>query len=204
MCFHKLELRSITGASLLPVLASISAAASGGVVAEILPNSQDALITVIVSYALWGTSVPLAMIITAIYFYRLNLHQLPPRERIVSVFIPIGPPGLGGFALLQLGKVSMQIFSKTNTLNTTAVYAGDIFYLLGLLQALILWGFGIVWIFFAVCSIWMRKFPFNMGWWAFTFPMGVFATSTVLIGVELPSAFFKVLGTVSIFQNPVL
>ena len=204
MCFHKLELRSITGASLLPVLASISAAASGGVVAEILPNSQDALITVIVSYALWGTSVPLAMIITAIYFYRLNLHQLPPRERIVSVVIPIGPPGLGGFALLQLGKVSMQIFSKTNTLNTTAVYAGDIFYVVGLLQALIFWGFGIVWIFFAVCSIWMRKFPFNMGWWAFTFPMGVFATSTVLIGVELPSAFFRVLGTVSIFQSPVL
>jgi tellurite resistance protein TehA-like permease len=39
-----------------------------------------------------------------------------------------------------------------------------------------------------------------MGWWALTFPLGVFATSTYTIGQELPSRFFSVLGTVRNFS----
>lgn len=35
-----------------------------------------------------------------------------------------------------------------------------------------------------------------MGWWGFTFPLGVYALSTILIGEELPSKFFRILGTV--------
>lgn len=35
-----------------------------------------------------------------------------------------------------------------------------------------------------------------MGWWGFTFPVGVFTMSTITIGEELPSAFFRILGTV--------
>lgn len=35
-----------------------------------------------------------------------------------------------------------------------------------------------------------------MGWWGFTFPLGVYACSTILIGEELPSLFFRVLGTI--------
>ena len=35
-----------------------------------------------------------------------------------------------------------------------------------------------------------------MGWWGFTFPLGVYTVSTVTLGEELPSAFFRILGTV--------
>ncbi len=35
-----------------------------------------------------------------------------------------------------------------------------------------------------------------MGWWGFTFPLGVYSVSTILIGEELPSLFFRVLGTI--------
>jgi hypothetical protein len=35
-----------------------------------------------------------------------------------------------------------------------------------------------------------------MGWWGFTFPIGVFAMATVSIGEELPSEYFKIMGTV--------
>ena len=44
------------------------------------------------------------------------------------------------------------------------------------------------------------KFPFNMGWWGFTFPLGVFTVSTTTIGKEMPSKFFEVLGTVCLFS----
>jgi tellurite resistance protein TehA-like permease len=91
------------------------------------------------------------------------------------------------------------LLSKTSN-HTLPPIAGDIFSALGFLTALILWGFGLSWLFFALTSIvYTRKFPFNIGWWGFTFPLGVFAMSTCQIGRELGSKFFLVLGTVSFY-----
>lgn len=68
---------------------------------------------------------------------------------------------------------------------------------MGFLIGLLLWAFGSLWLFFAVGSILrVRNFPFNLGWWAFTFPLGVFTTCTTQLGRDLPSRFFAVLGTV--------
>ncbi|KAF7899158.1 uncharacterized protein EAF01_008371 [Botrytis porri] len=197
MSLHKVELSTMTAAWLLPIVAPIVAAASGGIVASVLPNPQHALYTVLISYILFGTGFPLAMTILVIYFQRLTVYKIPPREVIVSVFLPLGPLGQGGFALMQLGKVSLTLFPQTNTLPAIpAPGPGPIFYTLGFLLALIMWGFGLLWLFFALASISRSRFPFNMGWWGFTFPLGVFTTSTVMIGAELPSRFFRVLGTV--------
>jgi tellurite resistance protein TehA-like permease len=198
MYFHTTELKSMTAAWLLPIVAPIVAAATGAIVADVLPNPQHALITVIVSYILWGTGVPLAMAVLVVYFQRLTIHKLPPREVIVSVFLPLGPLGQGGYGIQKLGMVAMKIFPQTGTLSEVTTKSGDILYVMGYLMALIMWGFGLVWLFFAFASISRSKFPFNMGWWGFTFPLGVFTTSTVQMGMELPSAFFRVLGTVRI------
>ncbi|MCJ1269684.1 Plasma membrane sulfite pump involved in sulfite metabolism [Lobaria immixta] len=196
MYFHNTELSSMTAAWLLPIVATIVAAASGGIVAEVLPNPHHALWTIIVSYVLWGTGVPLAMAVLVIYFQRLTVHKLPPREVIVSVFLPLGPLGQGGFGIMQLGKVASHIFPETHTLAMAGSNAGEILYVMGWLTALIMWGFGIVWLFFALASISRSKFPFNMGWWGFTFPLGVFTVSTTTLGKEIPSMFFEVLGTI--------
>jgi tellurite resistance protein TehA-like permease len=197
MYVHTNELSTITAAWLLPIVAPIVAAATGAIVASVLPNPQHALITVIVSYVLWGTGVPLAMAVLVVYFQRLTIHNLPPREAIVSVFLPLGPLGQGGYGIQKLGTVAMNIFPQTQTLSENATRSGDILYVIGYLMALIMWGFGMVWLFFAVASISRSRFPFNMGWWGFTFPLGVFTTSTVQMSIELPSTFFKILGTVS-------
>ncbi|MCJ1255042.1 Plasma membrane sulfite pump involved in sulfite metabolism [Lignoscripta atroalba] len=186
----------MTATWLLPIVAPIVAAASGGVVAEVLPHPQHVLWTVITSYILWGTGVPLAMAVLVIYFQRLTVHKLPPREVIVSVFLPLGPLGSGGFGIMQLGRVALQIFPKTRTLHTAAANAGEILYVVGWLVALVLWGFAIVWLFFALASISRSKFPFNMDWWGFTFPLGVLTISTTTLGEETPSKFFNVLGTI--------
>lgn len=96
---------------------------------------------------------------------------------------------------MKLGQCAQQIFPQTHTLEQSS---GSTFYTLGFLVALILWAFGLVWLFFASASIFRSKtFPFNIGWWGFTFPLGVFAASTVQMGNELPSKFFHILGTVS-------
>jgi tellurite resistance protein TehA-like permease len=162
MYIHDSALESMTAAWLLPIVSTIVAAASGGVVAAVLPNPQHALWTLITSYVLWGTGVPLAMVVLVMYFHRLTIHRLPPREVIVSVFLPLGPLGQGGFAIMQLGKVALDIFPKTNSLVTSS---GETLYTVGFGLALIMWGYGLVWMFFALASISRSRFPFNMGWW---------------------------------------
>ena len=87
----------MTAAWLLPIVSTVVAAASGGVVAEVLTNKQHALWTVIASYILWGTGVPLALVVIVVYFQRLTFHKPPPKQVIVSVFLPLGPLGQGSF-----------------------------------------------------------------------------------------------------------
>jgi tellurite resistance protein TehA-like permease len=193
---HKQKVDTMTAAWLLPIVATVVAASSGGIVASILPNSEDRLITVLVSYVLWGTGVPLAMCVIVIYLLRLTTVSLPPKAVIVSSFLPLGPLGQGSFGIMQLGKIAKEVFPKQQTLPAVG-NAGDILYVLGFLVGITMWGFGLVWLTFAVATInHSRIFPFNMGWWGFTFPLGVYATATTMLAVELPSAFFRVLGTI--------
>lgn len=193
MHVHKSELSKMTAAWLLPIVTTIVAAASGGIVAEVLPNPQHQVWTIITSYVLWGTGFPLAMVVLVMYFHRLTIHRLPPREVIVSVFLPLGPLGQGSFGLMQLSKVCAAVFPKTQNFGPES---GRVIYSFSVVCALVLWGYGCVWLFFALASITRSKFPFNMGWWGFTFPIGVFATSTCTLAKEIPSRFFKVLGTI--------
>ncbi|PWY78105.1 malate permease [Aspergillus sclerotioniger CBS 115572] len=188
------QLSSMTAVWLLPIVSCIVAASSGAVVADVLSNPQHALWTVIVSYILWGIGLPLAMMVMVIYLQRLTLHKLPPKAVIVGVFLPLGPLGQGGFGAMKLDQAAQAIFPKTQTLEASS---GPAFYTMGFMVALILWSFGLVWLFFALASIARSKsFPFNIGWWGFTFPLGVYAMSTCQIGRELPSEFFRVLGTI--------
>lgn len=190
------SMQSMTAAWLLPVVAPVVAAACGGVVADVLPNPQHALWTVIISYVMLGTSLPLAFALLTIYLRRLFEFKLPPREAIVSVFLPLGPFGQGGFAMMQLGKVAMAVVPKTHSV-PTATMAGEFLYLTGFCTALFLWGFGLLWLFLALASLSrFRKIPFNVSWWALTFPLGVYAVATVTLGQELPSSFFKITGEV--------
>ncbi|KAE8349890.1 voltage-dependent anion channel-domain-containing protein [Aspergillus coremiiformis] len=211
------QLSSMTAVWLLPIVSCVVAGSSGGIVADVLSNAQHALWTVIISYILWGIGLPLAMMVMVIYLQRLTLHKIPPKAVIVSVFLPLGPLSQGGFGyvfffsflfvsppldelrfnigrILKLGKAAQSIFPQTQTLHPSS---GEIFYAVGFLTALILWSFALVWLFFALVSIVRCKsFPFNIGWWGFTFPLGVFATCTCEMGKELSSEFFRVLGTV--------
>lgn len=73
------------------------AAGTGAEVAIILPDKQHALGTLLVSFILWGMGTPLAVAVLVIYYQRLAVHKLPPRELVVSCFLPLGPLGFGGF-----------------------------------------------------------------------------------------------------------
>nr|OQO27964.1 hypothetical protein B0A51_03809 [Rachicladosporium sp. CCFEE 5018] len=193
---HQRSLDSITAAQLLPIAATIVAAGTGAELASIM-SDDHAFGVIITCYVLWGMATPLALSVLVMYYQRLALHKMPPREIIVSAFLPLGPLGFGGYTILYLGKMAREIFTRTASLDPIA---GQVAYVLGFFVALIMWGFGLLWFSIALASLFMtardQGVPFNMGWWGFTFPLGVYACSTILIGEELPSVFFKVLGTI--------
>ncbi|RYO91831.1 hypothetical protein DL764_008227 [Monosporascus ibericus] len=154
------DLEKMTAGWLLPIVAPIVAAATGSVVASALEPDR-ALVTILVSYAILGTGLTAALAIIVIYFLRIATKKLPPTEHMVSTFLPLGPLGQGGFAFQQLGKQAMRVFPLTETLpevtHQNKLLAGEIFYTLGFMVAIILWGFGLMWLFFASLSVTRQK-----------------------------------------------
>ncbi|CAG9997900.1 unnamed protein product [Clonostachys byssicola] len=193
---HRPDLQNITAALLLPIVPTVVAAASAGIVAEVLPDVNHALTTLVAGYVLWGIGIAFSGCVLALYLQRLMIHSLPAREVIVSVFLPIGPLGQGGFGIQQLGKVALKVIPETNAfpaLGADVSRAGEVLYVLGIFNGLVMWGFALVWLAFALISIiTTQSFPFNMGWWGFTFPLGVLATCTSLLAENLQSQFFQV------------
>ncbi|KAH7330538.1 C4-dicarboxylate transporter/malic acid transport protein-like protein [Rhexocercosporidium sp. MPI-PUGE-AT-0058] len=204
-CFHltyvimsnqRSELEEMTALYFIPIVSVVIAATSGGIVAGVLPNLDHKLWTLVICYILWGIGSPLSWVILTLYFLRMTVHKPLKREVIVSLLLPIGPLSLSGFSIIVLGKLARNVFPVTHSLAKVAD-AGNIFYAMGFLVGLILWGFSIVWFVVAVVMISTSGgFPFNMGWWGFIFPIGVFTLLTISIGEELESSFFKVLSCV--------
>ena len=57
--------------------------------------------------------------------------------------------------------VARENFVTTQPLQNVA---GDVVYVMGFFIALMMWGFGLVWLVFALATIYKsRPFPFNMG-----------------------------------------
>lgn len=181
---HALE--QMTAVWLLPIVACEVAAASAGGLAAHLPGAQ-ALDLVVAGYALWALSVPLALSVLAILFLRLALHKLPGPEMGVSSWLAVGPLGTGALALLLLGKAAPVGFAAAGLHAAGAVAQG-----LGLIGGLVVWAYGAWWLAMAAAMTVAhlpRRLPFNMGWWGFTFPFGVFilATNALAEQTHLPA-----------------
>lgn len=75
-------------------------------------------------------------------------------------------------SIIQLGKLAKRLFPEIQSLPHVTL-AGDVFYIVGFMIGIVLWGFAIVWFIVAVIMIAVSgRFPFNMGWWGFIFPVG--------------------------------
>ena len=84
----------------------------------------------------------------------------------------ISKPKPNFYRIIALGKLAKRLFPVNDTL-PHVTRAGDVFYIVGIMLGLILWGFAIVWFIVAVIMIaTFGGFPFNMGWWGFIFPVG--------------------------------
>lgn len=173
------SLQNMTAVWLLPIVAAEVTAASGGLLLAHLPAGVEATRILFLSYMLWGVSVLPAMGILVILFLRMTLHKLPGRDMAVSSWLSIGPIGTGALGLLQLGGQAPRILAANDFAGIGAIAHG-----MGIFGASILWGYGMWWFVIAILTTlrYLRDgLPFNMGWWAFTFPIGVFSLATLVL-----------------------
>jgi len=188
---HRID--QMTAVWLLPVVAAEVAAASGGLLVPHLAVSEQFSVLV-ASYVLWAYSVPVALSLLVILLLRLALHKLPPASMAASSWLALGPIATGALGLLVLGADAPTVFAAHGLAGIGEIAQG-----LGLLGAVLLWGLGLWWLALAVLVTQRHAregMPFNLSWWGFTFPLGVYALTTLRLGEALAAPFFTGLGAV--------
>ncbi|MGX1176344.1 TDT family transporter [Pseudomonas sp. R151218B TE3479] len=197
---HRID--QMTAVWLLPVVAAEVAAASGGLLAPHLADVHSQMIMLVTSYVLWAFSLPVAFSILTILLLRMALHKLPHESMAASSWLALGPIGTGALGMLLLGSDAPLIFAANGLPGVGEIAAG-----LGLVAGITLWGFGFWWMLMAllITARYLRGgIPFNLGWWGFTFPLGVFALTTLKLADLLKLDFFSAFGGVLVAMLAVM
>ncbi|GLK81771.1 TDT family transporter [Methylopila turkensis] len=179
---HSIE--QMTAVWLLPVVACEVAAVSGGLLIPHLTEASLRLDVLVVSYVLWSLSVPLAMSMLVVLLLRMVLHNLPHVSMATTSWLALGPIGTGALGMLVLGHAAPEILAASGLGQFGLIAEG-----VGLVAGLLLWGYGLWWLAMALLITfrYLREgLPFNLGWWGYTFPLGVYAVATLRLGSVLP------------------
>lgn len=187
---HAIE--NMTALWLLPIVAAEVAAVSGALLAPHLLTPEAQRAALFASYALWACSVPVAFAILTILILRMALHKLPPAEMAATSWLGLGPIATGALGLLLLGNAAPAILSEPRFADIATVAHG-----LGLIGATLLWGFGLWWLLLASAITLGHArtgAPFNLGWWAYVFPLGVYTLVTLRLAAQFDLAPLMIFG----------
>jgi tellurite resistance protein TehA-like permease len=182
----------MTAVWLLPLVASEVAAVSGGLLLPHLADPSHQMTVLMISLVLWACSVPIALGVLVVLFLRMALHKLPEGSMAASSWLALGPIGTGALALLVFSQTAPSVLSANGLGELSTAIAGAC-----LLGAILLWGYALWWFAIAVAVTvhYVRKgISFNLGWWGYTFPLGVFTVCTIKLGHALHFEMFSVSG----------
>ena len=147
------------------------------VLVPLVPGSSPAVARALLlaSYGFFGMGFVLYLLILTMLHHRLVLHPLPQAGLAPSLWIGLGPIGVGALALVKMAGAGTAVFGP----------AGPTVSLMSKLAATALWGFGVWWLAAAALLLvhYLRSgpLPFGIGWWGFTFPLGAYTVATLTL-----------------------
>ncbi|KAJ3518185.1 hypothetical protein NLJ89_g31 [Agrocybe chaxingu] len=105
-----------------------------------------------------------------IYIIRLIITGFMQGHQANGAFVACGPPGFTALVLINLGEKSRQILPHYNLLSEIA---GEVWYAVSVMGALLLFGLAIFFFFFGALPYWFKvhkRLDEILGCWALTFP----------------------------------
>lgn len=165
----------VNGGWFIPPVANIVVPAASAPLISTWGSEEACRFACIAAFAFFGIGVLLFVVVGVLLIGRLIEHALPEAHLAPTLWIGLGPIGVGSLALVRLSMTASPVFGA---------YVAEAQVLLRL-AALALWGFGLWWLAMAIVLT-VRylggPFPFAMSWWAFTFPPGAYTVATFLLG----------------------
>ncbi|GAC1409168.1 MAG: hypothetical protein NVSMB64_17860 [Candidatus Velthaea sp.] len=115
--------------------------------------------------------VILAAIIIVLFYGRLVYQKIPAAPLVPTMWIVVGPLGQSIAGILALGAAARNVWPQF----------GNGLALAGAIYGVLVWGFAMYWLAMAI-AVTLRAvrahLSFSLGWWAFTFPVGVLTAGT--------------------------
>lgn len=185
----------------LPAVGTTTVALIGGIIVnysfEMSPRLAVPII--ITAYLLNGFGWWLATLVYPVFLSNLWSTGLLPPAKLPALMMLVGPPGQAGVALQVLGTASAKYFGGYNKGTFLNAEAGAGMFSSSMMIALLMLGFDVFWLIFVAYALIdtaiQRKHVASMAWWSTIFPVGTMNTTFLVLGQELDSPTFRVLGT---------
>jgi tellurite resistance protein TehA-like permease len=149
------------------------------------PDLAPALL--VIGFAFLGVGTVLFLAMFTLLIARLALRPPQPAQLAPSLWIPLAPAGILGFALLRL----MEAGGAAGVEGFTSVTGGVIVAAMGI-------GLGLWWaVYGAVELARLRRLggvPFHPGWWAYVFPIAAMTLSVAAVGQAMDSVGIELVG----------
>jgi C4-dicarboxylate transporter/malic acid transport protein len=165
----------INGAWFIPPVANIVVPAAAAPLISTWSSAEMSQFVALIAFSFFGLGLLLFLALGALLIGRLIQHSLPEAHLSPTLWIGLGPIGVGSLALARLATTATPLFGQSAAEAEVVLR----------LAAVALWGFGLWWLATAIAltARYLRKpFPFAMSWWAFTFPLGAYTVATFVLG----------------------
>jgi C4-dicarboxylate transporter/malic acid transport protein len=184
---HELTLEQINGTWLLSVVAPIVASVPAALLSPFWPAALRGTMLGL-AYALLGIGILLAALVIAIFFLRLIVHKVPAGPLVPAMWIVVGPLGQSIAGFVALGDAAREVWPAS----------GAGLALAGVAYGVVMWGFALYWLAMAI-TLTLRALhagiPFTLGWWAFTFPVGVLTAGSVALYHATDAAIYAIVAS---------
>ncbi|KAK5219082.1 hypothetical protein LTR72_008264 [Exophiala xenobiotica] len=189
---------------IIPAVGVATLAVVGGVVASFSHDisARLAVPIIVLSFCAVGIGILLGLFLYTYLFHQLLAKGWPtPPQNTATLFILVGPMGQSAAALQLLGAAAnthgaFRAYNRGHPSFFLSGTAAEVLEVSCVLLALLMVGLAAVWLVLAFIGMLDRAYHRELVWaptWnAIIFPTGTLATSTLLLGTEMDSPFFRV------------